>query len=154
MKPNYRLRRLAVRTERGFTLVELMVTVAIALFLIGGLLTVLQDVRIAYNNQQSLSQLQGALVSGFPFAFGFTIYNSWTDSNPTPTVIPMPSATDSVTGGHAVLAVGYDNSTSLFKFRNSWGKNQGEAGYFYIPYAYITNPDLASDFWVINAVKP
>jgi type IV pilus assembly protein PilW len=58
MKPNYRFRRLALRTERGFTLVELMVTVAIALFLIGGLLTVLQDVRIAYNNQQSLSQLQ------------------------------------------------------------------------------------------------
>src|SRR5256884_9927165 len=44
--------------ERGFTLVELMVTVAIALFLIGGLLTVLQNVRGAYNNQQQLTQLQ------------------------------------------------------------------------------------------------
>jgi type IV pilus assembly protein PilW len=47
-----------VRTQSGFTLVELMVTVAIALFLIGGLLTVLQNVRGAYNNQQALSQLQ------------------------------------------------------------------------------------------------
>jgi type IV pilus assembly protein PilW len=47
-----------VRTQSGFTLVELMVTVAIALFLIGGLLTVLQNVRGAYNNQQLLSQLQ------------------------------------------------------------------------------------------------
>jgi type IV pilus assembly protein PilW len=45
-------------TQSGFTLVELMVTVAIALFLIGGLLTVLQNVRGAYNNQQLLSQLQ------------------------------------------------------------------------------------------------
>lgn len=53
-----RERRLAGRTERGFTVVELLVTVAIALFLIGGLLTVLQDVRGAYNNQQSLTQLQ------------------------------------------------------------------------------------------------
>src|SRR5437763_16104349 len=44
--------------EGGFTLVELMVTVAIALFLIGGLLTVLQNVRGAYNNQQQLTQLQ------------------------------------------------------------------------------------------------
>jgi C1A family cysteine protease len=104
--------------------------------------------------QQSLTQLQGAIVAGFPFVFGFTVYNSWTAPNPIPTVIPMPVATDSVTGGHAALAVGYDNATSLFKFRNSWGEKQGEAGYFYIPYSYITNSDLASDFWVINAVKP
>src|SRR5215472_15447969 len=46
------------RTRRGFALVELLVTMAIALFLIGGLLTVLQNVRSAYNNQQLLSQLQ------------------------------------------------------------------------------------------------
>ena len=45
------------RVQRGFTLIELMVTVAIALFLLGGLLTVLQNVRGAYNNQQSLAQL-------------------------------------------------------------------------------------------------
>ncbi len=53
-----RTTRRTVRTQGGFTLVELMVTVAIALFLIGGLLTVLQNVRGAYNNQQLLSQLQ------------------------------------------------------------------------------------------------
>jgi type IV pilus assembly protein PilW len=46
------------RAQRGFTLIELMVTVAIALFLIGGLLSILQNVRSAYNNQFSLSQLQ------------------------------------------------------------------------------------------------
>ena len=50
------IRRLG-RTQRGFTLVELMITVAIALFLLGGLLTILQNVRGAYNNQQSLAQL-------------------------------------------------------------------------------------------------
>src|SRR5438045_5495684 len=44
--------------ERGFTLVELMVTVAIALFLIGGLLTVLQNVRGAYNHQRHRHRLQ------------------------------------------------------------------------------------------------
>jgi type IV pilus assembly protein PilW len=47
-----------VPAERGFTLVELMVTVAIALFLVGGLLVTLQNVRGAYNNEQALSQLQ------------------------------------------------------------------------------------------------
>ncbi len=101
--------------------------------------------------QQILGQLQGALVSGFPFAFGFTVFSSW--ANTDSTIIPLPMPSDSQAGGHAVLAVGYDNSTSLFKFRNSWGPGVGDAGYFYIPYAYITNPSLASDFWVINAVK-
>jgi type IV pilus assembly protein PilW len=46
------------RGQRGFTLVELMVTVAIALFLLGGLVTILQNVRATYNNQQLLAQLQ------------------------------------------------------------------------------------------------
>jgi len=101
--------------------------------------------------QQTLSQLQGAIVSGFPFVFGFSVYDSWISTEST--VIPLPSDADSRVGGHAVLAVGYDNATTLFKFRNSWGADVGEAGYFYIPYSYITNPDLASDFWVINAVK-
>jgi type IV pilus assembly protein PilW len=46
------------RHARGFTLVELMVTVAIALFLLGGLVTIVQNVRQTDVNQRSLSQLQ------------------------------------------------------------------------------------------------
>ena len=51
------IRRMA-RAQRGFTLVELMVTVAIAMFLLAGLVTILQNVRATYANQQSLAQLQ------------------------------------------------------------------------------------------------
>jgi type IV pilus assembly protein PilW len=57
IRHSFILRR-AARGERGFTLVELMVTVAIALFLLGGLLTIVQNVRQTYLNQQSLAQLQ------------------------------------------------------------------------------------------------
>lgn len=46
------------RRQGGFTLVELMVTVAIALFLLGGLVTIVQNVRQANLNQQALAQLQ------------------------------------------------------------------------------------------------
>ena len=46
------------RQQRGFTLVELMVTVGIALFLLGGLVTIVQNVRETSLNQQRLAQLQ------------------------------------------------------------------------------------------------
>jgi type IV pilus assembly protein PilW len=44
--------------ERGYTLIELLVTVAIALFLLDGLVMIVQNVRESYLNQQSLAQLQ------------------------------------------------------------------------------------------------
>jgi type IV pilus assembly protein PilW len=56
MPAQYVLR--AVRDERGFTLVELMVTVAIALFLLGGLVTMVGNVRQTDVNQRALAQLQ------------------------------------------------------------------------------------------------
>ncbi len=49
---------LRTRAQRGFTIVELMVTVAIALFLLGGLVTIVQNVRASYGQQQALVQLQ------------------------------------------------------------------------------------------------
>ena len=56
-RPSTTMRRQA-RGQCGFTLIELMVTVAIALFLLGGLLTILQNMRATYGNQQALAQLQ------------------------------------------------------------------------------------------------
>jgi type IV pilus assembly protein PilW len=48
------------RAQRGFTLVELMVTVAIAVFLLFGLFSIVQNVRVTYANQQLLAQLEDA----------------------------------------------------------------------------------------------
>ena len=50
--------RIQRRRQRGFTLVELMVTVAIALFLLGGLAMIVQNTRTAFADQNRLSQLQ------------------------------------------------------------------------------------------------
>ncbi len=68
-------------------------------------------------------------------------------------VLPMPGPAENTIGGHAVLAVGYDDSKSAFIIRNSWGSGWGLAGYFYMPYTYITNADLADDFWVLQKVE-
>lgn len=60
------------------------------------------------------------------------------------------SSDESVLGGHAVLAVGYDDGAKVLIIRNSWGDEWGDKGYFYMPYEYIENPSLAHDFWVIK----
>jgi type IV pilus assembly protein PilW len=46
------------RTQGGYTLIEISIAMLIAIFLIGGLLTVVQDNRRTFTNQGQLSQLQ------------------------------------------------------------------------------------------------
>ena len=65
-------------------------------------------------------------------------------------VVPMPAPHEKVVGGHAVVAVGYDDSAQRVIVRNSWGPAWGQAGYFTMPYDYITNPTLAADMWTIR----
>ena len=67
-------------------------------------------------------------------------------------MMPMPAANEEVKGGHAVAAVGYDDSKNAFIVRNSWNTTWGVKGYFYMPYAYITS-NLCSDFWTIRLVS-
>jgi C1A family cysteine protease len=103
---------------------------------------------------QSLSQMQGCLASGYPFVFGFTVYESFESS----TVArighaPMPGSSERVLGGHAVCAVGYDNDKRWFICRNSWGTSWGMSGYFTLPYDYLANSDLSADFWTIRVVS-
>ena len=40
-------------------------------------------------------------------------------------------------GGHAIIVTGYDESNKLFKIRNSWGKDVGDQGEFYMTYDYF-----------------
>ena len=98
---------------------------------------------------QDVHSLQSCLVHDYPFVFGIQVFESWFNNEVVPTTIPMPTQNDINVGGHAIIAVGYDSPKQVFKFRNSWGPNVGENGYFYIPFHYISNSELASDFWVI-----
>ena len=66
---------------------------------------------------------------------------------------PLPKSNESVVGGHAVAAVGYDDAKQWFLVRNSWGAGWGLKGYFTLPYAYVTAADLASDFWTIRLLQ-
>jgi len=103
---------------------------------------------------QDLTSMKACLNSGYPFIFGFSVYDSFeSDAVAANGIVPMPGKNESCLGGHAVMAVGYDDSKKWFIIRNSWGPNWGDKGYFYMPYDYITNSNLADDFWTIRLVK-
>ena len=103
---------------------------------------------------QDTGQMKACLAAGYPFVFGFTVYEGFeSDAVAKSGMVGMPGSTETEVGGHAVMAVGYNDSVSRFLVRNSWGAEWGVGGYFTIPYAYLTDADLADDFWVIRLVK-
>jgi C1A family cysteine protease len=102
----------------------------------------------------TLNQLQGCLASGYPFVFGFTVYESFESQEVANTgLVPMPASSEPVLGGHAVLAVGYDDAAQRFIVRNSWGRDWGQQGYFTMPYPYLTSSSLSDDFWTIRLIS-
>lgn len=103
-------------------------------------------------NNTDLTELKSCLAGGDPFVFGFSVYQPFEGPEVARTgIVSLPQSEEAPVGGHAVLCVGYDDASQLFWVRNSWSANWGAAGYFRIPYSYLTNPDLASDFWQISA---
>jgi len=100
-----------------------------------------------------VAALQAALVAKKPVVFGFTVYESFEGTEVAHTgMVPMPAMTESVLGGHCVALVGYDSAKKLWIVRNSWGASWGDKGYCYFPWQYLTDPDLATDFWVVDVV--
>ena len=109
---------------------------------------------ISYHRVLTLREMRSCLAEGYPFVFGFTVYESFES----PAVaksgqLNMPLPKEKSLGGHAVMAVGYNDSTKRFTIRNSWGTDWGLAGYFTMPYDYLSNNNLADDFWTLRAME-
>jgi len=101
-----------------------------------------------------LANVKTSLAGNLPAMFGFSVYSSMPSTGDGKGEIPYPANGDSLAGGHAVLAVGYDDQKKIgshkgaLLIRNSWGADWGDHGYGWLPYAYIED-GLADDFWTL-----
>lgn len=105
-----------------------------------------------------LTQIKTNLAGNLPSMFGFTVYNSINQASASGK-IPYPTAGEKIAGGHAIVAVGYDDNMKIkntnagavetkgaLLIRNSWGTGWGSAGYGWLPYEYVLK-GLAVDWW-------
>jgi C1A family cysteine protease len=109
---------------------------------------------LSYQRIDTVDEMRACLANGFPFVFGFSVYDSFESQEVAKTgIVHMPKYSERMLGGHAVLGVGYDDSQTRFIVRNSWGTDWGQQGYFTIPYDYLANRNLSDDFWTIKATE-
>lgn len=107
----------------------------------------------ALNINNDINSIKTCLINNEPIAVGIQIFNSFETNSVAKTgIVPMPGPNDILLGGHAVVICGFDDTKQLFILRNSWGTTWGDNGYFYLPYSYILNDNLASQFWIIKKI--
>ena len=107
------------------------------------------DIVTVYLALNSLSDIKHSLASGFPVVFGTTLYESFESPEVASTgVVPMPTSSESVIGGHCMKIVGYIDTNSWFIVANSWGTDWADKGYCYIPYEFMQ--ENGSDYWTIR----
>ncbi|MGH8040544.1 MAG: C1 family peptidase [Rudaea sp.] len=104
-----------------------------------------------YQRLSTTDEMRACLAAGYPFVFGFTVYESFESASVASSgVVNLPKKSERAVGGHAVCAVGYDDKARRFIVRNSWGAGWGKKGYFTMPYAYLADRNLSDDFWTMR----
>jgi hypothetical protein len=110
----------------------------------------------SYYRVYGLTNIKTVLAEGKPVVMGIAIYTSFESQAVADTgVVPLPDkAKEEFLGGHAVLAVGYDDTKKRLIVRNSWGPEWGDKGYFYLSYDFVEDSNLVWDTWVGEYTAP
>jgi C1A family cysteine protease len=107
--------------------------------------------RIAsYHRVNSAFEVCAELAEDHPVAFGFDVPESfeWGSVGRTGIMHP-PDPGERIVGGHAVLAIGYNEESNALLVRNSWGEGWGQRGLFWMPYELYDQ--LTRDGWAARA---
>lgn len=106
-----------------------------------------------------LNDIKACIVQGIPVVFGFVVFESFEGDEMAKTGLLRMPGSDKKISEHAVWAYGYDDNIKIWDqkggvfIRNSWAEDWGSHGNFVMPYAFISDPELASDFWAIRSIS-
>lgn len=110
-----------------------------------------------YSRILNLTDIKTALATGNGVVFGFLVFESFeTEEVATTGIMSMPKLGEDILGGHAVFVCGYKDDPEwagggYLIIKNSWGTGWGDKGYFYMPYAFASNPIYVNDIWTASA---
>jgi len=112
-----------------------------------------RQLNFGLNTSTNVRVLKTELNEGRCVMIGILVYQSFMSQAAMRTGnIPQPNKRSEILlGGHAIAISGWDDTQSVFTFRNSWGPSVGKGGSFAIPYNYVCNPTLAGDAWVVDS---
>ncbi len=103
---------------------------------------------------QNLTAMKSQLAAGNPIIFGFSVFESFeSQAVANSGIVPIPNVSrEKLLGGHCMTIVGYSSARQTFIVRNSWGKDWGMKGYCEMPFAFLLDSSIASDFWIFESV--
>jgi len=105
-----------------------------------------------YYRLLTVNDMLSCLKDGYPFVCGIEVFAQIDVVTAAKPYIALPKRGESSEGGHAIAIVGLkliDNEW-MWIMRNSWGISWGIHGCGYLPWSYLTNSNLAFDFWTLR----
>ena len=103
---------------------------------------------------QDLNTLKQSLIKKLPFVFGCCVYRDYLLSKLNGGLLLLPDKKEEVEDYISFMCVGFDDKKKHFIIRNNQGLLWGDKGYGYIPYFYILNKNLCTDFWSFRIKNP
>jgi C1A family cysteine protease len=102
-----------------------------------------------YYRLENTKDIIDALNADCPVVTSMNVYDSFDKLEESKDyILPMPSISENLIGGHAVTFVGYDLPKKLFLTRNSFGEDWCMNGYFWVPFDYAEKDFM--DSWVFD----